>query len=111
MRPRSSLSSTRRRSSDALRNLVIVTARPEFKPRWTELPYVSTLSLGRLDPDSSEALCKEAAGNALPESLMQQILERSDGIPLFVQELTRNVVESLQAGGEEASDRSEAAKR
>jgi class 3 adenylate cyclase/tetratricopeptide (TPR) repeat protein len=92
-------------SADTLRNLVIVTARPEFKPRWTELPYVSTVSLGRLDPDSSEVLCKEAAGNAVPDSLMEQILERSDGIPLFVLELTRNVVESLQSGGHEPSDR------
>ena len=92
-------------SADAVRNLVIVTARPEFKPRWTEFPHVSTVSLGRLDPDSSEKLCKEAAGNALPESLMQQILERSDGIPLFVQELTRNVVETLQSGGHEPLDR------
>ena len=92
-------------SCDTLRDLVIVTARPEFKPRWTELPHVSTVSLGRLDPDSSEVLCKEAAGSALPASLMGQILERSDGIPLFVLELTRNVVESLQSGGGDASDR------
>jgi class 3 adenylate cyclase/tetratricopeptide (TPR) repeat protein len=92
-------------SVDTLRNLMIVTARPEFKPRWTELPYVSTMSLGRLDPDSSEELCEEAAGSALPDSLKQQILERSDGIPLFVLELTRNVVETLQSGGRELSDR------
>jgi class 3 adenylate cyclase len=92
-------------SANALRNLVIVTARPEFKPRWTELPYVSTVSLGRLDPDSSEELCKEAAGSALPDNLRQQILERSDGIPLFVLELTRNVIESLESGGGESSDR------
>jgi class 3 adenylate cyclase/tetratricopeptide (TPR) repeat protein len=97
-------------SVDTLRNLVIVTARPEFKPRWTELPYVSTMSLGRLDPDSSEELCKEAAGSALPDSLKQQILERSDGIPLFVLELTRNVVETLQSGGHELSDRGAAGK-
>jgi class 3 adenylate cyclase/tetratricopeptide (TPR) repeat protein len=93
-------------AAEAVRNLVIVTARPEFKPRWTELPCVSTVSLGRLDPQSSEELCKEAAENALPESLMQQILERSDGIPLFVQELTRNVVESLQSDEHERPDRS-----
>jgi class 3 adenylate cyclase/tetratricopeptide (TPR) repeat protein len=86
------------------RVLVIISARPEFKPRWTELPFVSVLKLGRLDPASSEELCKQAGGKALSHSLLCQIVERSDGIPLYVEELTRTVVESLESGEDQTSD-------
>jgi class 3 adenylate cyclase/tetratricopeptide (TPR) repeat protein len=85
--------------------LLIITTRPEFRPRWTEVSFV-TLNLGRLDPDNSEELCKQAAGNALPDSVARQIVERSDGNPLYVEELTRAVVESLESGEDETSDRS-----
>jgi tetratricopeptide (TPR) repeat protein len=85
--------------------LLIVTARPDSGPRWTDNSLV-TLNLGRLDPDSSEELCKQAAGNALPDSVLRQIIERADGIPLYVEELTRTVVESLESGEDETSDRS-----
>jgi tetratricopeptide (TPR) repeat protein len=86
--------------------LLIITARPEFRPRWIELSFVVVLNLGRLDPDSSEKLCRQAAGNAVPETVLRQIVERSDGIPLYVEELTRTVVESLESGEDGTSDRS-----
>jgi class 3 adenylate cyclase/tetratricopeptide (TPR) repeat protein len=85
--------------------LLIITTRPEFRPRWTDGSFV-TLNLGRLDPDDSEELCKQAAGNALPDSILRQIVGRADGIPLYVEELTRTVVESLGSGEDETSDRS-----
>ena len=75
------------------RVLTILTARPEFKLRWTERRSVSVLSLGRLDTASSEELCRHAAGNVLSQTLLRKIVERSDGIPLYVEELTRTVVE------------------
>jgi predicted ATPase/class 3 adenylate cyclase len=86
--------------------LLIISARPEFKRRWTDVPFVTTLYLERLDPSSSEELCKQAAGNFLPDSLLRQIVERSDGIPLYLEELTRAVVESLQLGDDETADTS-----
>jgi class 3 adenylate cyclase/tetratricopeptide (TPR) repeat protein len=85
--------------------LLIITTRPESRPRWTNGSFV-TLNLERLDTDSSEQLCKHAAGIALPDSVLRQIIERADGIPLYVEELTRTVVESLESGEDETSDRS-----
>jgi class 3 adenylate cyclase/tetratricopeptide (TPR) repeat protein len=75
--------------------LLIVTARPEFKLRWKEIPYVSAISLGRLDPDSAEKLCAHVAGDALSADVLRQIVQRCDGVPLFAEELTKTVVESL----------------
>jgi class 3 adenylate cyclase/tetratricopeptide (TPR) repeat protein len=86
--------------------LLIITARPEFRPRWTELSFVTILNLGRLDPDSAEKLCRQAAGNAVPDAVLRQIIERSDGIPLYVEELTRTIVESLESGQDDTSRRS-----
>ena len=76
--------------------LVLMTARPEFKPRWTDLPHVSVLPLKRLDPRSAAILCARLAGEALASGVISRILERGDGNPLFVEELTRSVVEALR---------------
>lgn len=76
------------------RTLVCVTARPEFLDRWFK-PHVRTLDLPRLSGDSAEAIVTHVAGNhALRGLLVQQIVERSEGVPLFIEEVTKAVVES-----------------
>src|SRR6476660_2780439 len=68
-----------------LRVLLIITYRPEFEPPWVGRPYVSALSLNRLGEREIAAMIDRVAGNkALPESTRQDIIERTDGIPLFV---------------------------
>ena len=86
-----------------LRVLLIVTFRPEFAPPWVGLPHVTMLTINRLTQSEIGAMIDRVAGdNLLPASLRQDIVERSDGIPLFVEEMTKAV---LEAEGEGAAER------
>jgi class 3 adenylate cyclase/tetratricopeptide (TPR) repeat protein len=86
------------RTVDRLRTLgvlLIVTYRPEFEPPWIGRSYVTTLNLNRLGEREIVALIERVTGNSvLPESIRQDIMERTDGIPLFVEEMTRAVLEA-----------------
>jgi class 3 adenylate cyclase/predicted ATPase len=75
--------------------LLIVTFRPEFQPPWIGQPQVTTLALNRLDRRERTALVEQVAGGkALPDEVIAQIADRTDGVPLFVEELTKSVLES-----------------
>ncbi|MGC2200980.1 MAG: AAA family ATPase, partial [Stellaceae bacterium] len=75
--------------------LLIVTFRPEFQPPWTGQPQVTMLALNRLDRHDRTALIEQiVGGKALPAEVIDQIAERTDGVPLFVEELTKSVLES-----------------
>jgi predicted ATPase len=79
----------------ALSLLVIITYRPEFTPPWTGRPHVSLLSLNRLASRlRAEMIAGVTGGKALPQEIADQIMDRTDGVPLFVKELTKAVVES-----------------
>jgi len=79
----------------ALSLLLIVTHRPEFSPPWAGRPHVSLLALNRLAPRQRvEMIAGITGGKALPDEIAAQIVERTDGVPLFVEELTKAVVES-----------------
>jgi predicted ATPase len=78
-----------------LRVLLIVTFRPEFQPPWTGQEQINTLALNRLDRHDRTVLVEQITrGKALPDSVVAQIVERTDGVPLFVEETTKNVLES-----------------
>ena len=78
-----------------LRLLLLITARPDFAPPWPSYPHVTTISLTRLDRRSGEALVERVAGGrTLPKELVDEILARTDGVPLFIEELTKTVLES-----------------
>jgi predicted ATPase/class 3 adenylate cyclase len=78
-----------------LRVLLLITARPEFTPPWPGHAHVTTLSLTRLNRRNGAALIERVtAGKTLPEEVMNQILARTDGVPLFVEELTKTVLET-----------------
>ena len=75
--------------------LLIVTFRPEFQPPWAGQPQVSMLALNRLDRRDRTALVEQiAGGKALPDDVVAQIADHADGVPLFVEELTKSVLES-----------------
>jgi predicted ATPase len=75
--------------------LLLVTFRPEFQPPWTGQPQVTMLALNRLDRRDRIALVEQiAGGKALPDEVVNQIVDRTDGVPLFVEELTESVLES-----------------
>jgi hypothetical protein len=82
--------------------LLIVTYRPEFEPPWIGRPYVTALSLNRLGEREIAAMIDRVVGNrSLSHDLRQDIVERTDGIPLFVEEMTKAV---LEAAGERAKE-------
>jgi predicted ATPase len=75
--------------------LLMVTFRPEFRPPWAGLPRVTALALGGLGRREAAALVARTAGEAaLPGEVVDEIVERTGGVPLFVEELTRAVVEA-----------------
>ena len=74
--------------------LVVLTHRPEFPSRWSGQGHVGALNLSKLTRAQSAAMVATLAGKALPEPLREQILTRTDGVPLFVEELTKSILES-----------------
>jgi len=75
--------------------LALFTFRPEFEPPWVGLPNVSTLTLGRLDGHDVEGMvARVTGGRVLPAEVMKQIVAKTDGNPLFVEELTKAVLEA-----------------
>ena len=78
-----------------LRVLVILTFRPEFTPPWIGRPHVTMLTLNRLARrQGAEMIANVTGGKALPKDIAEQIIDRTDGVPLFIEELTKTVVES-----------------
>ena len=90
-----------------MRVLLIVTFRPEFDPPWIGRPYVTALTINRLGQRDIDAMIDRVVGNKLlPANIRQDIIERTDGIPLFVEEMTKAV---LEAEGEGEARRTAAA--
>ena len=84
------------------RVLVIVTFRPDFQPPWLGRPYVTALILNRLPQRDIDLMIDRVVGNKLiPVRIRQDIIDRTDGIPLFVEEMTKAV---LEAGSEVAAE-------
>jgi class 3 adenylate cyclase/predicted ATPase len=90
-----------------MRVLLLVTFRPEFDAPWVGRPYVTALIINRLAEHEANAMIDRVVGNSqLSASIRQDIIERTDGIPLFVEEMTKAV---LEAGSEAAAARAIAA--
>jgi class 3 adenylate cyclase/predicted ATPase len=86
----------------SLRVLLIVTFRPEFEPPWIGRPYVTALTVNRLGERDIRAMIDGLVGNKLlPANIRQDIIERADGIPLFVEEMTKAVLEAESEGAAE----------
>ncbi len=82
-----------------LRVLLIVTYRPEFEPPWIGRPHVTPLTINRLAQRDIDAMIDRVVGNKeLPVNIRQDIIERTDGIPLFVEEMTKAVLEAESEG-------------
>jgi len=81
--------------SPSHRLLVVITFRPEFRPPWSGHPHVSSLTLGRLSRRHCETMAHNVTGNKnLPDEVLEEIVTKTDGVPLFVEELTKTVIES-----------------
>jgi class 3 adenylate cyclase/ABC-type transport system involved in cytochrome c biogenesis ATPase subunit len=77
----------------ALPVLVLITFRPEYEAPWTGLSHVTSITLDRLAPAEVETLAEHVAGRPLPPEVTAQIVAKTDGVPLFVEELTKAVLE------------------
>jgi class 3 adenylate cyclase/predicted ATPase len=75
--------------------LVMISFRPEFQPPWTAQAHVTTLTMSRLGRRQGADLVARVTGNKpLPAAIVEQIVARTDGVPLFVEELTKTLLES-----------------
>jgi tetratricopeptide (TPR) repeat protein len=84
--------------------LLVVTFRPEFQHSWNGQPHVTTLALNRLGGHEGAELVDRLAGNAgLARDIVTEIVERADGVPLFVEELTKAVLESGERANQVAA--------
>jgi class 3 adenylate cyclase/tetratricopeptide (TPR) repeat protein len=74
--------------------LLLLTHRPQYTPRWTDLAHVRTIGLTSLSAALSAELVGNVAKRPLPAEVLQDLIERADGLPLFIEELTKSVLES-----------------
>lgn len=74
---------------------LVITFRPELTPPWWPQPHISSLVLGKLTPDETATIVRTLGGRELAGPLIDQIVDRSGGVPLYVEELTKSVLESL----------------
>ena len=85
-----------------LRVLLLATFRPEFVPPWIGRRHVTSLTINRMAGGDVDAIIDLVAGDKpIPESVRKEIIERTDGIPLFVEEMTKSVLEAESEGASE----------
>ncbi len=79
-----------------LRILLVITYRPDFSPPWTGYAHITTLTLNRLTRSQGSAIVEALTkASPLPGDVLQRMLETTDGVPLFIEEMTKAVLESF----------------
>jgi predicted ATPase len=74
---------------------MFLTCRPEFQPSWSHRSYLTEITVNRLSRNQIEQIAEQVAGGKkLPEQVLQQIVEKTDGVPLYVEEMTKALLES-----------------
>ena len=75
--------------------LTVLTCRPIFQPSWTHRSYLTEVSVSRLaQPQVAHMVERVAGGKTFPDEVLQQIVQRTDGVPLFIEEMTKAILES-----------------
>ena len=75
--------------------MIVVTHRPEFTPPWSDLGHATMVKLNQLGRSQVvELIDKAARGKTLPEAITEQVISKSQGVPLFIEEITRSILES-----------------
>jgi AAA ATPase domain/Adenylate and Guanylate cyclase catalytic domain len=85
--------------------LLLATFRPEFQPSWVGRTHVTILTLSRLGRRDGTTLVQRLAGNlsGLPDDIVNEIIERTDGVPLFLEEVTKAILETAEAANIDAA--------
>ena len=82
-------------SAPRWRLCLVLTARPEFHPPWAMVAHLTALTLRRLAPAEVGRLVTHVVGDkAFPPAVLQEVVRKTDGVPLFVEELTKTVLAS-----------------
>src|SRR5262249_35485616 len=77
--------------------LTVLTCRPTFQPSWSHRSYLTEITVSRLShPQVEQIVTGMTAGKAFPAEVLQQIIAKTDGVPLFVEEITKSLLESGQ---------------
>ncbi len=84
--------------------LMLITYRPEFTPIWSGHPHLSLVALNRLGRRQAAEIAHSVGGRELMDAIIERIIVRADGIPLYVEELTKSVLESYVSKDEAAAD-------
>jgi predicted ATPase len=75
--------------------LALLTCRPEFQPPWGHRSYLTPLALQRFTTTQIETMVlRVTGGKPVPAAVMQHLVEKTDGVPLYVEEMTRAILES-----------------
>jgi class 3 adenylate cyclase/predicted ATPase len=75
--------------------LVLLTCRPHFQPAWHHRSYLTEITVNRLShPHVAQIVTRMTEGNTFPAAVLQQIIAKTDGVPLFVEEITKAILES-----------------
>ena len=75
--------------------LMLLTCRPEFEPSWSHRTHLAELSLTRLSPAQIEQMIERVAnGKRLPQEVVRELIEKTDGVPLYLEEMTKSIIES-----------------
>ena len=86
------------------RILTVLTSRPEFKPPWPAVAHQTNLPLNRLTRRQAGELMRKRSGGPLSDTIIEQVYDRTGGVPLFVEEFTKMVQESRPASGTRVGD-------
>lgn len=79
------------------RILVLLTFRPEFAPSWRFLPDITEIALQRLGTDDAITMvARVSGGTVLPRDIVDRVTDKSDGVPLYIEELTKSLLESIE---------------
>jgi class 3 adenylate cyclase len=73
---------------------MLITHRPEYAPPWADYPHVTAIALNRMSRKQGAEIVRAAGGDELPERIVDRILARADGVPLYVEELTKSIIEA-----------------
>jgi predicted ATPase len=74
--------------------LLVITCRPEYRASWAGRPHVTVVTLGPLTRQQASSIVEDVAGGGLPREVLDEIVARADGIPLFLEELTKAIIEA-----------------
>ena len=84
--------------------LILITYRPENLPKWPPLPNLTSISLNRLGRKQAAEIANSVGGEELLQAVIEKIVERADGVPLYIEELTKSVQESFASDHDAATD-------